>query len=754
MEIKTIAVIGSGVMGAGIAAHIANCGFEVLLLDIVPDKAADRNIIAKQAIEKLLESNPPAFTVNENSERITPGNLQDDLAELENIDWIIEVIVEKLEVKQNLYRTLDKYRKSGSIVSSNTSTLPLKNLISGMSKKFQEDFLITHFFNPPRYMKLIELITGSKTKKDNIKIIREFLDVKLGKGVVDCKDTPGFIANRIGCFWLEVGLNEAFNLGISVEDADTSVGKPAGIPKTGVMGLWDLIGIDLMPLIAKSLITALPKNDDFCKIYKLHDQIKKMINEGYIGRKGKGGFYRITKNSDKIVKEVLDLKTGNYITQKGPNPDYLKMSFTDLVDHNSIGGKYLRKVMLQTLSYAAKLVPEISNNIVGIDKAMRLGYNWQHGPFELIDLLGAKKFANILRQEKMEVPDIIQKLGDHKFYQQDKFFTTKANYTKIKKEIGIITLKETTKKVILASEAAELIDVGDKVACFNFKTKMNVASPEALEILNESLDLVGKNYKALVIGNDSANFCVGGNLDFMLECAHKGDLKKLSEYIKYGQMTMMKIKYSEVPIVSAHRGLALGGGTEILLHSAYVISEIEAISGLVESRVGLIPAWGGTKEMVLRNIMRGDNSILKSFEVILRGNKIIAQNMDMNFMMADHEIIANDKRVLFEAKSKSLHLANNYHRKQIVSRIKISPTKIRELLELSLKNMSNLAPHDYVIAGKVINVFSGNSYQENITISEEDILDIELEMFLSLAASAATKARIEYMLKTGKNLNN
>ena len=295
MEIKKIAVIGSGVMGAGIAAHIANCGFEVLLLDIVPKDSPNRNILAANAITKLLTSNPPAFTIVENSQRIILGNIEDDINKLKDYDWIIEVVIEKLEIKQELYKKLEKIRKQNAIISSNTSTLPLKELIQGFSDSFKENFLITHFFNPPRYMKLLEFVESKYNNKRNIKIIRKFIEEKLGKAIVDCRDTPGFIANRIGCFWLECSLNEAIKAGIKIEEADAALSKPIGVPRTGAFGLWDLIGIDLMPLIAKGMLNLLSPKDDFHKIYKMHDLTTKMIKEGYIGRKGKGGFYKILK---------------------------------------------------------------------------------------------------------------------------------------------------------------------------------------------------------------------------------------------------------------------------------------------------------------------------------------------------------------------------------------------------------------------------------------------------------------------------
>ncbi len=413
-EIRKVAVIGSGVMGAQIAAHVTNAGVPVVLLDIVPKDAADRNMLAKGALEKLQKADPAPFMHPKNAKLITPGNLEDDLNKLAEVDWIIEAVLENPQIKNDLYKKIGAVRKSGSIVSSNTSTIPLAVLTGGQSEQFARDFLITHFFNPPRYMRLLELVTGPKTRPDAADIIRDFGDRHLGKGVVACKDTPGFIANRLGVFFLQCAVNTAIELGLTVEEADAVFSKPAGMPKTGVFGLLDLIGIDLMPLIAKSFLATLPPDDTYRSINIEHPLINKMIADGYTGRKGKGGFYRLTKSDKGKLKEAIDLKTGEYRPSEKAKLAAVEAAgknLRTLCETPDKIGKFAWMVLSQALSYAATLAPQIADDIVAVDTAMRLGYNWQFGPFELIDKLGSAWFAGRLKAEGKPIPDLLQKVS-------------------------------------------------------------------------------------------------------------------------------------------------------------------------------------------------------------------------------------------------------------------------------------------------------------------------------------------------------
>jgi 3-hydroxyacyl-CoA dehydrogenase len=418
-EIKKVAVIGSGVMGSQIAAHITNAGVPVLLLDIVLKDQPDRNFLAKTAIEKLAKMDPAPFMHAKNARLITAGNLEDDLAKLSDVDWVIEAVLENPQVKSDLYKKVDGVRKPGSIISSNTSTIPLNVLTGGQSEHFARDFLITHFFNPPRYMKLLELVTGPKTHAGAADTIRDFCDRNLGKGVVACKDTPGFIANRLGVFFIQCAVNAAFDLGLTVEEADAVFSKPTGMPKTGVFGLLDLIGLDLMPLIAKSFLATLPADDAYRAVNVAHPLIDKMIADGYTGRKGKGGFYRLNKSEGGKVKESVDLKTGAYRASekvKLATVEAAGKNLRALCEAQDKIGKFAWTVLSQALSYAAALVPQIADDIVAVDAGMRLGFNWKFGPFELIDQLGAGWFAERLKAEGKTVPEFLQKAAAKSFY--------------------------------------------------------------------------------------------------------------------------------------------------------------------------------------------------------------------------------------------------------------------------------------------------------------------------------------------------
>jgi 3-hydroxyacyl-CoA dehydrogenase len=410
MEINKVAVIGAGVMGAGIAAQVANAGTPVVLLDIVPAGATNRNAAAEGAVAKMLKTEPAPFMSKAAAKLITTGNIEDHLELLRDCDWIVEVVVEKLEVKQALYQKIDAHKKPDAIVSSNTSTIPLATLMAGMPEKFAEKFVITHFFNPPRYMRLLELVTSDKNSADTVKKITDFCDYKLGKGVVVCKDRPGFIANRLGVYWLQSAVILAFEHKLQVEEADAIIGKPLGIPKTGVFGLIDLVGLDLMPHINASMGSALPSTDPFHGVNRSLPLVERMIKEGYTGRKGKGGFYRLNREKGKL-KEALDLSTGEYRAQKKPRVDAVTDAGKDmkkLFTHDSEHGRYAWDVARETLTYAAALVGDAADDIFSIDEAMRLGYAWKWGPFELLDKIGVDWFVARLEEAGCLVPPILQ----------------------------------------------------------------------------------------------------------------------------------------------------------------------------------------------------------------------------------------------------------------------------------------------------------------------------------------------------------
>ncbi|MDH3663921.1 MAG: 3-hydroxyacyl-CoA dehydrogenase, partial [Alphaproteobacteria bacterium] len=484
MHIQKAAVIGSGVMGSGIAAQIANAGISVLLLDIVPQGAEDRNILAKEALKKAAKADPAPFMSRRAMKLVEPGNIEDDLEKLGDVDWIVEVVVEDLAIKQDLYGKIAKVKKPGTIVSSNTSTLPLAKLTAGLPETFANDFLITHFFNPPRYLRLLEVVAGPQTNRSTLEAAASFGDRALGKTVIRCKDTPGFIGNRIGVYWMQAAFTEAFDINLPVEEADLAMGRPLGIPKTGIFGLADLVGIDLLPYVADSLRKTLPPDDAFHAIDKPLPRIEAMIEAGYTGRKGKGGFYRLNKANGARVKEAMDLATGDYAPAQKPRLDCVEAARKGgpraLFESDEPASGWSWRVMSKTLAYAASLVGEIADDITQIDAAMRLGYAWKWGPFELLDKIGPAWFRGRLAAAGLTVPSILEMVGDGTFYRVEdgrlQYLTVDGHYQDLVRPEGVALLedvKRATEKPLLRNGGASLWDIGDGVVCFEIHTKMN-----------------------------------------------------------------------------------------------------------------------------------------------------------------------------------------------------------------------------------------------------------------------------------------
>ncbi len=783
-EIKKIAVLGSGVMGSGIAAQVANGGVPVVLLDIVKEGEKNRNALAEGAVEKQLKGKPSGFAHKNNAKLVTAGNLEDDLDQLKDCDWIIEVVLERLDIKQDVYKKIDAVRKPTAVVSSNTSTLPLAELTAGMSDDFCKHFMITHFFNPPRFMRLLEVVKGEKTSQEAYDAVCNFADVHLGKGVVPCKDTPGFIGNRIGVYWLMLGLLEAIKQGVSPQQADAVMGKPVGIPKTGVFGLFDLIGIDLMPLIAQSMLNSLPKDDPFVKVYEEPERVKKMIADGYTGRKGKGGFYRINKDGGKKVKEVIDLATGEYSTAQKKvslaSVDAAKSGMLALLTHNDIGGKYARAVIVPMLHYAASLVPEISDDVVGVDEAMKTGYSWKYGPFEMIDKIGVDAFIKLLEEDGFSVPAILEQAKGSTLYKTEEGKRTAAaigGYVPIVPPVGSLMLADIklTQKPIHKNGSASLWDLGDGIACLEFTSKMNSVDPDILEMIMTSIETVKKDFDGLVIGNDGANFSVGANLGFMLMAANIAAWKQIGEVIRAGQQSVMALKYAPFPVVSSLSGMALGGGCEMVLHSNGVAGHIESYPGLVEVGVGLIPAWGGCKEMLVRhagekkgssggmigNLMASGGAmpaISKVFEQIaLAKVHMSAQEAkDAKILQADDRITMNRVRVLADAKTRCMEMAKDYKAPEpAVVHLPGSTAKVALSMAVDgFKASGKATPHDVTVCKMLATVLSGGDTDMSEGLTEQQLLDLEYEVFMELVKTKPTLARIEHMLETGKPLRN
>jgi 3-hydroxyacyl-CoA dehydrogenase len=774
IEIQKVAVFGAGVMGAGIAAQFANAGVPVLLFDIAASGGGERSAPAAKAIERLSTADPQPLMHKRNAALITPCNTDDDMGRVAECDWIVEAIVEQRDAKQALYRKIDEARRPGSIVSSNTSTIRLAELIERLPGGFARDFLITHFFNPPRYQRLLELVPGPLTRPEVLSSIERFADHMLGKTPVRCRDTPGFIANRIGIYWLQCAVLRAIDSGLAVEEADAVLGLPAGIPKSGVFGLLDVVGIDLMPHIVQSMANSLPKDDAFHEIYRDLPLIKGMIAQGYTGRKGKGGFYRLKPNSPEKIKEALDLATGNYRAGRKASLKSVAKSrrggLRVLLEHPDKGGRYAWWVMSRTLTYATRLMPEIADNITLVDEAMRLGYNWKRGPFELIDNLGVDWFIRKLRRSGMEVPPLLARAEGRSFYRVAggplQYLDEQGSYRDVMRREGILLLADIKRvqRPLKRNVSASLWDIGDGVLCLEFHSKMNSLNPLSLLMIDRSLRLVAKNYKALVIYNDGSNFSVGANIGLLLILMKMRAWFLARALIRYGQSVHKRLKYSPFPVVAAPSGMALGGGCEILLHCDAVQAHAETYAGLVEAGVGVVPAWGGCKELLLRWIANGKPPlgpmppVIKTFETIGMASVATSaeQARDFLFLRRGDGITMNRDRLLADVKAKALRLAKDYTPPER-SCASLPGRTAAAALSLALQGFRRIGKataHDLVVGKHLATILSGGDTDISESIGEDDLLALEARAFVALAQTPASAARVAHMLKTGKPLRN
>jgi 3-hydroxyacyl-CoA dehydrogenase len=775
MTIAQAAVIGAGVMGSGIAAQIANAGVPVLLLDIVPEGADDRNALAAGALARMAKADPAPFMSRAAMKLVTPGNLEDDLGRLAEVDWIVEAVVEKLTVKRALYANIEKVRKAGAVVSSNTSTLPLAKLTEGLPKRLRRDFLITHFFNPPRYMRLLEVVAGPDTRPEALERISAFADHRLGKSVVRCKDTPGFIANRIGSFWLQAAFCEAFESGLPIEEADLVLGRPLGIPKTGVFGLADLVGIDLLPHVAASLRVALPVDDAFHEVDREWPLVATLIETGYTGRKGKGGFYRLVKADGQRVKEAIDLRSGAYHVAAKPRLDAVDAAKDGgpraLLEGDEPAARYAWRVISRTLAYACSLLPEIADEITAIDQAMRLGYNWKWGPFELLDRIGPAWFAQRLVADGVAVPPLLRRVGDGSFYRVEdgrlQYLTLDGGYADVVRPEGVLLLEDVRRRSrpVARNGSARLWDIGDRVACLEFRSKMNAIDAETLDLIDKAIGIVTKEFDALVIYNEGSNFSVGANIGLALFAANVAVWPMVEDLVARGQKVYRKLKHSPFPVVAAPSGMALGGGCEVCLNADAVQAHAETYIGLVEVGVGVIPAWTGSTELLTRWVQNKRRPggpmppLAQTFETIgmAKVAKSAFEAKELLFLRDGDGITMNRDRLLADAKAKALALVSDY-RPPATAPLALPGPSGRIALEMAvdaLRLKGVATPHDEVVAKQLAIVLSGG---ENADITEpvadEDLLKLERQAFMTLVRQPATLARIEHMLDTGKPLRN
>ncbi len=765
--IRRVGVIGAGVMGAGIAAHVANAGVPVVLLDLVPGAAG-------RAVETMLKSDPAPFMHRRNARLVEPGDLAADIGKLADCDWIIEAITERPDAKRALYASLEEVRKEGSIVSSNTSTIPLAALTFGLGARFAGDFLITHFFNPPRYMRLLELVAGPSTRPEAVASIRDFADRALGKTVIDCADTPGFVANRIGTLWIAAAIRHAVDLSLTVEEADAIAGRPFGVPSTGIFGLMDLVGIDITPHVAKSLFLTLPPDDAYRAVYRDEPIIARLIAEGRTGRKAKGGFYSLRRNGEGREKRALDLASGEYRPARKPALESLDAHATDLralASHPDRGGRYARAVLLDTLSYAASLVPGIAGTVDAVDTAMRLGYAWKYGPFELIDRVGASWLAAALREAGRDVPPLLARVGEGRFYRVHngklQAFAPDGAYHDVERPDGVLLLEDIKRatKPLARNASASLWDIGDGVACLEFHSKSNSLDPLVMAMLGRAIAMgTEEKFRALVIHNEGKNFSVGANLGLALFAANIAAWSDIESLVEAGQNAYRALRAAPFPVVGAPSGMALGGGCEILLHCDAVQAHAETYIGLVEAGVGLIPAWGGCATMLARfaadkKTPRGPMPpVARAFEMIATAQvaKSAAEAQDMGLLRPTDAITANRDRLLADAKARALAMVEGYAPPEPVT-LRLPGPSGRAALALAVQGFvgsGRATPHDVIVSDHLAETLTGGPADAIDETPVERVYDLERNAFMALLKQPATLARIEHMLETGKPLRN
>jgi 3-hydroxyacyl-CoA dehydrogenase len=803
MRIEKAAVLGAGTMGAQIAAHLANAGVPTVLLDISPRELTTedaskgltleskevRNRIARAGLEAAKKAKPAAFFTSAAAALVTIGNFEDDLAQLKNCDLIIEAVVENLEIKRGLYERVDEQRKPGSIVASNTSGIPIRLLAEGRSEDFRAHFCGVHFFNPPRYLHLVEVIRTEWTKPEVSCFLFGFLDQRLGKGVVAAKDRPNFIANRIGTFGALHTIKTMLEDGYSIEEVDKITGPAVGRPKSATFRTFDLVGLDVFSHVIKNLYDALPEDPER-EMFVAPEFLGRMVSQGMLGNKTRGGFYKKQKADGGVKPEIWTLETASLEYRpaqkvKLPSLDVAKNiedageRLRGLVWGKDRVGAFLWKTLTRTLAYSANRIPEIADTVVEVDRAMRWGFGWELGPFEVWDAIGVEKSVARMREEGQAIPDNVQKLlaaGGKSFYkkedgQQSYFDFRSDEYLPLADPVGAVVLKSVKDRtgVIKKNSGASLIDIGDGVACLEFHSKMNAIGGDTLQMLKQSLAEVEKNFVGLVVGNQGQNFCVGANIMLMLMEAQEENWEELDMMTRAFQASTMSLRYSRKPVVVAPFNMVFGGGCEMVLHGDRVRAAAETYIGLVEVGVGIIPAGGGTKELLLRTL----DSIPKNvddadpFPFVKRAFETIAlakvatsaeEARTLGFLAEDDTISMNSDRVIADAKKEVLALAaSGYVQPQQRTDIRALGNSALATLKLGIHQMKRggyISDHDAIIGEKLAKILTGGDLNHETRVSEQYLLDLEREAFLSLAGMRKTQERLGHMLKTGKPLRN
>ena len=801
-------------MGSRIAAHFANAGLPCILLDIVPPNlsadapSSERNKIVRAGLDAAKKSKPAAFFTAALADKIAIGNFEDDLVRCAEADWIIEVVAENLEIKRKLLTRVAQFRKPGAIVTTNTSGLPVHLIAEGMSEEFQQHWAGTHFFNPPRYLKLVEVIPGPKTSKEVVESLSEFCYRRLGKGVVVAKDTPNFIANRIGTFSMLNALRLMGTLAMTVEEVDACTGPAVGWPKSATFRTADIVGLDVLVHVVKNIYETAP-NDESREMYKVPALVEEMAKRGWLGDKTGQGFYKKVKGEGKQEILTLDVNTMEYRSRQKAKFASLEMgkaiedtrerlrALVGPVLEGQNGDKaqqFLWRGLSETCLYAARRVPEISDNIVDVDRALRWGFGWELGPFEIMDAVGVKAFAGQVQREGRALSAVIEKVlasGRKGFYESEKGTTTvfdigSGGTKKVEEPVGVIILKslKDAGREVERNSGASLIDLGDGVGCCEFHAKMNAIGADLIAMLHKGLKRLETDFDALVIANQAVNFSVGANLMLVLVGAQEQEWDELHAAVKQFQNINLAIKYAPKPVVAAPQGMALGGGCEVSLHASRIQAAAEAYIGLVETGVGLIPGGGGTKEMLIRaNERTGGTALslssspeadldlfhaLKSiFETIAMAKvgTSAEECRELGYLRREDGLSMNRDRLVADAKAAALSLVRGGYKPLAASwqdgarstQIKVLGEQFLAGAKLAIHMMFRggyASEYDAHVGRKLANILAGGALTSPQLVSEQYVLDLEREAFVSLCGEKKTQERIAHTLKTGKPLRN
>ena len=767
MSINKVAVIGAGTMGAGIAGQVANAGVDVWLLDLPSD--TNPNALAERGLERLRDPNQPGLVSKEAEAFIHLGNTRDDFDQLADCDWVAEAVVERLDIKKDLYRRLDAVCKPQAIITSNTSTIPIRLLVEDMPTEFRRRFAITHFFNPVRFMRLLELVRGEDTDSAVMDQLADFCEQQLGKGVVPCLDTPGFLGNRVGVFTIQCALQAAFEFGLTPLEADAIFGRPMGIPKTGVFGLYDLIGIDLMSDVVQSLVNILPPDDPFHAEAAAIPLMTQMIANGQTGNKQGQGFYRDTAAG----REVLDLTTAQYQPAPRLNLPLAERAeqrgISQLLDDDGRYGRYAWRVLSRSLSYAASLIPEVGDDPVAIDDAMKLGYNWIQGPFEMLDEIGVDRFIDRLQAEQMPVPEFLAAARGSSFYRVE------AGELQARRHGGAWQTIERPEGVIRFSEKRQTLQPRntcavaswydlDGIALVEFHSKANALDADSMAILDDALSQVGTaGMRGLIVHNDAQHFSCGVNLQAVREFFRRDDMDGLDRFLADFQRTVHRMQTASFPVVAAPVGMSIGGGFEVVLHAKQVICHANSVTGLVESLVGVVPGGGGCKETLYRWIellQCGEDISEASWKAFMNlgygktaTSPVIARRQAM--LRPHDRYVINRDRILGEAIKAIDDPAGQvpFARPDLVMPGRPVFQEMVKWLEQSL-DKGMFTPHDVNVGTEMARIVTGGDVEPGSVCSEQDFYDAERRSFLALVATDATRARINSMLDAGSPVRN